>query len=130
MSRFAAVTIAFAALAGFAAVAAGAWAAHGVAPEAKALLETASLYAMTHALAMIGAALARERMAGLARPFAAAAAVLFAAGIAGFSGSLAALALGAKTSGAPIGGAAFLLGWALFAAAALMSLRHHLVDQP
>jgi len=103
------------------AVGAGAFAAHGlrgVLPGAAlALVETAARYQMYHALGMLAAGL-------WPRPsrLAAAAGVLFAAGIVLFSGSLYALALsGARGLGAitPLGGAAFIAGWLALAAAAL-----------
>jgi len=107
-----------AALAGFVCVAAGAFAAHGIAdPRAQELLRTGSLYGFVHVLAtlacapliQIGAARAR-----LAPP-------VFLAGVALFCGSLFALALGAPpTVGAitPFGGLAFLAGWLVLAWAA------------
>jgi uncharacterized membrane protein YgdD (TMEM256/DUF423 family) len=54
----------------------------------------------------------------------------FAAGVVLFGGSLIAVAFNGKGGAAPVGGTAFLVGWALFSAAALASLRHHAVDQP
>ena len=102
------------------AVAAGAFAAHGLRErlDARALevFETGARYHMYHALAMI--------LAGLAATSAARAPTagwLFQAGIALFSGSLYALALtGTKGLGAitPIGGLAFLVGWLWLAWAA------------
>jgi uncharacterized membrane protein YgdD (TMEM256/DUF423 family) len=130
MSRFAAFALGFAGLAGFAGVALGALAAHGLPPDKKALLETASQYALIHALAIAAAALAHERVGGRSRKLFAVAAVCFALGTVLFSGALVALALNGKGGAAPVGGTAFLVGWALFSAAALASLRHHLVDQP
>lgn len=103
--------IVLAALFGFLAVAAGAFAAHGLRDSgadgrALAWIETGSRYQMWHALAMIGwAALGRTGPVPL---------WLFTAGIILFSGSLYALALGAPMAVAavtPIGGVAFLAGW-------------------
>lgn len=101
------------------AVAAGAFAAHGLRGrlEARALevFETGARYHMYHALAIILAALAATsgaRTAGW----------LFQAGIVVFSGSLYALALtDIKILGAitPIGGLAFLAGWVWLAVSAL-----------
>ena len=130
MSRFAAITLAFAGLAGLVGVALGALAAHGFPPDKKALLETASQYALWHALAVTAAALAHERVRGWARRLFVAAAACFAFGIVVFPGALVSLALNGKGGAAPVGGTAFLIGWALFSAAALTSLRHHRVDQP
>lgn len=94
------------------AVAAGAFAAHGLrerlAARALEIFETGARYHMYHALAMV--------LAGLlaATRGAATAGWLFQAGIVLFSGSLYVLALtGVKGLGAvtPIGGLAFLAGW-------------------
>jgi len=90
------------------AVAAGAFAAHGLrerlAPRALEVFETGARYHMYHALAMILAGLLVARGPGW----------MFQAGIVIFSGSLYALALtDVKMLGAitPIGGLAFLAGW-------------------
>jgi uncharacterized membrane protein YgdD (TMEM256/DUF423 family) len=101
------------------AVAAGAFAAHGLRDrlEARALdvFETGARYQMYHALAMILAgviAASGARTAGW----------VFQGGIVVFSGSLYALALtDVKALGAitPLGGLAFLVGWAWLAIAAL-----------
>jgi uncharacterized membrane protein YgdD (TMEM256/DUF423 family) len=109
-----------AAVSGFVAVAAGAFAAHGVAdPTSKELLRTGSTYEMAHALAtLLCAALA----AGI--PRARLAPAWFLGGSLLFSGSLYALALGApRLVGAitPFGGLAFLVGWAVLAWAAATS---------
>lgn len=104
---------------GFIAVAAGAFAAHGLAPRldahALATFETGARYQMYHALAMALAALAAQN--GAARL----ACALFLAGIVLFSGSLYGLALtGTRALGfvTPFGGAAFLAGWIALAFAA------------
>jgi uncharacterized membrane protein YgdD (TMEM256/DUF423 family) len=101
------------------AVAAGAFAAHGLHDRldarAREVFETAARYQMYHALAMILAA-------ALATAGARTAGWIFQAGIVVFSGSLYALALtdvsalGAIT---PIGGVAFLVGWLWLAATAM-----------
>jgi uncharacterized membrane protein YgdD (TMEM256/DUF423 family) len=111
------------ALLGFLGVAAGAFGAHAMraklTPERLDNWKTAADYQLWHALATIFAGLAAARWASGA---AAAAGWCFVAGTAVFSGSLYALAvtdrrkLGAIT---PIGGALFLLGWALLAWTAL-----------
>lgn len=107
-----------AALAGFLAVAFGAFAAHGVSdPRAQELLRTGSLYAFMHALATFAAVLVVRLGGARARivpPF-------FLSGILLFSGSIYALAFGApRWVGAitPIGGFAFLAGWLVLAWAA------------
>ncbi len=107
--------IRLAAISGFVSVAAGAFAAHGMAdPAAKELLRTGSQYEAIHALATLTwAALVPSRGAGVSWPPA-----LFLGGSALFSGSLYALALGApRWMGAvtPLGGLMFLAGWAIFA---------------
>jgi len=101
------------------AVAAGAFAAHGLRErlEARALeiFETGARYQMYHALAMILCAV-------IATSGARTAGWIFQAGIAVFSGSLYALALtDVKILGAitPLGGLAFLAGWAWLAITAL-----------
>lgn len=111
--------IAVAALGGLSSVAFGAFGAHGVDTErARSLLQTGAQYAMAHSLAIIACewlVANGMRRAGVARP-------LFAAGVALFSGSLYALALGApRWTGAitPVGGLLFLAGWAALAVAAL-----------
>jgi uncharacterized membrane protein YgdD (TMEM256/DUF423 family) len=100
------------------AVAAGAFAAHGLRErlEARALevFETGARYHMYHALAMVLAGVVAARGAATAG-------WLFQAGIVVFSGSLYALALSdVKLLGAitPLGGLAFLAGWLWLAYAA------------
>ncbi len=112
-----------AALNGFLAVAAGAFAAHGlkaaISPQDLQIFETGARYHMYHALALGISALAmRGGAAGRARL----AAVLFLAGIVLFSGSLYLLALThvmALAFVTPIGGTAFLAGWLALAFAAV-----------
>jgi len=94
------------------AVAAGAFAAHGLRErlDARALevFETGARYHMVHALAMILAGLVAARAPGW----------VFQGGIVLFSGSLYVLALtgaGPVAWLTPIGGAAFMLGWAALA---------------
>jgi uncharacterized membrane protein YgdD (TMEM256/DUF423 family) len=100
-------------------VAAGAFGAHGlqnrVAPEHLAVFETAVRYQMYHALALLAVAWLVTH--GGART-AVAAGWLFCAGILIFSGSLYILVLsGVRGWGAvtPIGGVAFIVGWAMLA---------------
>ncbi len=118
------MTARFALIAGavamFAAVALGAFGAHALrarlAPEMAEVWRTAVQYHAWHALALLAAGLALDQHPGSTGL--AAAAWLFAAGIALFSGSLYLLALtGLRPLGAvtPLGGVAFLLGWAAFA---------------
>jgi uncharacterized membrane protein YgdD (TMEM256/DUF423 family) len=104
--------LAVAAVGGFLSVAFGAFAAHSVTdPRAQDLLRTGALYGFVHVLATYAAA-PRSRIAP----------PLFLAGVLLFSGSLWAMALGApRVLGAitPIGGLAFLSGWAALAWAVL-----------
>ena len=89
-------------------------------PDMLAVFETGARYQMYHALAIVLVALILGRLDGwLVRT----AGWMFAAGIVLFSGSLYALALtGVTTLGAvtPLGGLAFLVGWALLAVAAVV----------
>ena len=110
-----------AAISGFIAVAAGAFAAHGVQDaSAKGLLRTGSLYELTHALAVLACA----ALAGAGMPRARFAPAWFLGGSVLFCGSLYALAFGApRIVGVitPFGGLAFLTGWAVLAWAAATS---------
>jgi uncharacterized membrane protein YgdD (TMEM256/DUF423 family) len=113
------------ALLGAAAVALGAFGAHGlkarVPPEDLAIFETAARYHLVHALAIVAVAWAVERFPGAP---AQAAGWLFACGIVLFSGSLYALVLsGVRGLGmlTPLGGLLFITGWVALAAAALRS---------
>jgi uncharacterized membrane protein YgdD (TMEM256/DUF423 family) len=109
----------------FLAVAAGAFGAHGlrarVTPRMLEVFETGARYQMFHALGLLAVAwLASQRGAS-----ADGAGWAMLAGIALFSGSLYAMALtGVTRLGmvTPLGGVGFLVGWALFARAA-MALR-------
>jgi uncharacterized membrane protein YgdD (TMEM256/DUF423 family) len=113
------------ALAGFLGVAAGAFGAHGLrgrlSPEMLAIFETAVRYQLYHVFALLITAAAIGRI-GEARLLSLAG-WSFIAGIVLFSGSLFALALtGASSLGAitPLGGLAFLIGWACLAAFAAL----------
>lgn len=124
------VWVGLAALFGLTAVAAGAFAVHGLQAQgdvrAAELVETASRYQMWHALAMLGC-LAYGR--GSRLPV-----WCWSAGIVLFSFSLYALALGApRAVGAvtPAGGSALLLGWAALAWQAFRGdLEPRLPDRP
>jgi uncharacterized membrane protein YgdD (TMEM256/DUF423 family) len=112
-----------AAVNGFLAVAAGAFAAHGLQGRFDAhglsTFETGARYHMYHALAIGLAALAARNAA--AAGTANVASAFFLAGIVLFSGSLYLLALtGTRALGfvTPFGGLAFLVGWAALAWAA------------
>ena len=112
------------ALAGFIGVALGAFGAHGLrsrlTAEMLAVFETGVRYQMYHACAILVVALAAARLDGwLIR----AAGWFFTGGIVLFSGSLYALALTGVTAlgvVTPIGGLAFLAGWACLVAAGLV----------
>jgi uncharacterized membrane protein YgdD (TMEM256/DUF423 family) len=111
------------ALAGVVGVTAGAFGAHGLrgrlSPDMFAVFETAVRYHMYHALALVLVSALMARIDGWLMH---AAGWSFAIGIVLFSGSLYALALtGARFFGpvTPIGGLAFVLGWAFLAIAAL-----------
>jgi len=106
------------------AVAAGAFGAHALrdrlAPDMLAVFETGARYQMYHALGLLAVAWAVAHWPGPA----AAAGWLFVAGTVLFCGSLYLLALtGQRWLGAitPLGGLAFLAGWAALAWAALRS---------
>ncbi len=111
-----------AAINGFLAVAAGAFAAHGLKGSLDAhaleIFETGARYHMYHALAL---GLTAFAMRGPGSGAAQAAAAFFLAGIVLFSGSLYVLALTGMRAMAfvtPFGGLAFLIGWAMLAWAA------------
>jgi len=112
------------ALAAFLAVAFGAFGAHALrarlSPEMLAVFETGVRYQMYHALALLLVAATIPRFGGW---LVLTAGWLMIVGIILFSGSLYALALtGVTTLGAitPIGGLAFLAGWACLAVAAAL----------
>ena len=111
------------ALAGFVGVGLGAFGAHGLrgrlSPEMLAVFETGVRYHMYHALALVATAALMGRLDGRLIN---ATGWLFTAGIVLFSGSLYVVALtGVSVFGAitPIGGLAFLAGWACLAIASL-----------
>jgi uncharacterized membrane protein YgdD (TMEM256/DUF423 family) len=100
-------------------VAAGAFGAHALKarlpPDLLIVFETGVRYQLVHSLALLAVAWAVMRWPGRATT---SAGVLFVAGIVLFSGSLYALALtGVRTLGiiTPLGGAAFIAGWACLA---------------
>jgi uncharacterized membrane protein YgdD (TMEM256/DUF423 family) len=111
------------ALSGAVGVALGAFGAHGLRgrlpPDMLGVFETGVRYHMYHTLALLLVAVMADRVGGRLLT---AAGWSFTAGIVLFSGSLYALATtGVTAIGAvtPIGGLAFLLGWACLAVAAL-----------
>jgi uncharacterized membrane protein YgdD (TMEM256/DUF423 family) len=117
--------IAAAALSGAVAVAAGAFAAHGLDATREAAeigwLHTGSLYQALHAMALL-AVVALDRQGLLQPKLAASSRILFLAGAILFPAALYGLALhGPRWLGAvaPIGGTAFILGWIALALAAI-----------
>lgn len=109
------VWLVIAGLGGLASVAAGALAAHAADnPHAAELLRTGALYGMVHAAALLAVTAAAERRERLGIALAIAGSA-FSIGILLFSFSLFALALTGRADLArvtPIGGFAFLTGWA------------------
>lgn len=104
------------------AVAAGAWAAHGLAdnPTAQMWAETASRYQMLHGAVIAALALAPSRDGGLAAAAFSAARWLFTLGIVLFAGSLYMLAttgVAPFPGSAPIGGTTLIIGWLALAVA-------------
>src|SRR4029079_17064184 len=120
------LTLATAALLMAAAVACGAFGAHALkgrlAPDALAVWQTAVNYHAWHGLALLATGLLMLHMPGARLlPWSAG---LFIAGVALFSGSLYALALGAPSKAGlvtPFGGAAFIAGWIALAIAVITS---------
>ncbi len=128
MAAAAKAWIVVAAASGAIAIALGAFAAHGLdlsteaGRKAREWLQTASQYALIHALAIL-AVVALVRSGALAGGFALAAQGLFVAGSLLFPGALYALAFGGPRwlgAVAPIGGTAFILGWICLGLAALI----------
>ena len=115
--------ILIAALAGFVGVALGAFGAHGLrgrlTPEMLAVFETGVRYQLVHAVALLAVAALMDRLSGW---LIVTAGWLFLSGMVLFSGSLYLLALtGVTILGAitPLGGLAFLAGWACLAFAVI-----------
>jgi uncharacterized membrane protein YgdD (TMEM256/DUF423 family) len=107
---------------GFLAVAAGAFAAHGlegrVTTRALEIFQTGAGYHLTHALAIVGTSLVKGERAARADV----AAWLFTLGVVLFSGSLYFLALSGSNAlvlATPLGGVCLLAGWAALGFAAL-----------
>lgn len=109
--------IVFAGLSGAITVAMGAYAAHSGGGEvARGWLHTGAQYGLWHSIALVAVAAVRARAPGR---LLAASAVLFAAGIALFSGSLFVRALFAWTwiaPATPLGGLCLIAGWLMLAA--------------
>jgi uncharacterized membrane protein YgdD (TMEM256/DUF423 family) len=118
------------ALLGGLAVAAGAIGAHALpeatAPDARRIFQTAQLYHALHALALVAAGAVLMQSEGCRARFSTwllqLAGAAFLTGIACFSGGIyAQVAEGLGSSGGivPLGGVAFMIGWAAFAIGAL-----------
>ena len=123
LSRMDRLFVFFSAIAGLTTVAAGAFGAHvlkgRLSSELFAVFQTAVLYQMFHALALLACAWVVTRWPGRA---ATAAGWMFMVGMVVFSGSLYLIVLGApRWFGAitPLGGTALMLGWICVAWAAL-----------
>ncbi|MET0182596.1 MAG: DUF423 domain-containing protein [Caulobacterales bacterium] len=120
---FARTALVIAAISGLLCVAIGAFGAHGMNdPKPKEWIEIGSRYQMFHTLAVIAAIWLATRGAA----FAGVSVWMFFAGILLFSGSLYAMAFGGpRILGAvtPIGGLAFMGGWAAFAFAAFKAFK-------
>ncbi len=123
-----------AAVNGFLAVAAGAFAAHGlkniITPEMLTIFETGARYHMYHALALLAVSWLSSIRPGAAAAWSGR---LFLVGIVLFSGSLYAYALtGARVLAmiTPIGGTAFLAGWACLLVAAGRVTDSHGGEEP
>jgi uncharacterized membrane protein YgdD (TMEM256/DUF423 family) len=106
----------------FVAVAAGAFGAHALRDRLSADMlgtwQTAAAYQMYHALALLAVGIVLGRFSSEGSQWLTAAGWLFVVGAALFSGSLYALALSGVTwlgAVTPLGGVAFLLGWAAVA---------------
>lgn len=115
--------LALGSLFGFLGVAAGAFGAHALRErlpdDLMAVFRTAVEYQFYHALALLAVGLLARHVASI---WLSAAGAAFAVGVLLFSGSLYVLALtGVRAWGAvtPLGGLAFLVGWACLAVAAL-----------
>jgi len=124
MSRF---WVLVAGIAGFAGVALGAMGAHGPGgsgPDPR-LLDIASRYAMYHGLALLAVAVLSSR-AGRGKGWLDAAGACFTIGVLLFCGSIVLLAVTRVPQFAyvtPVGGIAFLIGWAALAVSALIGER-------
>lgn len=116
--------LAYAGISGAIAVAAAAYASHGLvdAPREQDWMRTASAFQILHALALTITVLLAGRAGRAARWALRLAACLYTVGSALFCGSLYALALSVSPVGgaAPLGGSALIAGWLALAVAALL----------
>ncbi|MDR3514365.1 MAG: DUF423 domain-containing protein [Azospirillaceae bacterium] len=121
------IGLVWAGVSGCVAVAAGAYATHGVGDvQGAAWMTTASGYQLWHALALLGVVLAAGRRPGWPDRLLGLAGVCFGLGSLLFCGALYTLALigaGPLTALAPVGGTLLMLGWLAVAASALAPSR-------
>lgn len=110
--------LAFAGFNGVMAVSLGAFAAHGAAPEIKALLTTGGHYQMVHAaLAAVLALFATSRLLRMAGWLAGAGGLIFCLSLA----AVGLLSLPVMGAVAPVGGVLMIAGWALLVFAGFLS---------
>jgi uncharacterized membrane protein YgdD (TMEM256/DUF423 family) len=116
------VFLSLGAVSAFIAVACGAFGAHALRDRLSAEMlgtwQTAAAYQMYHALALLAVGIVLGRFSSDGSVWLSVAGWLFAGGMVLFSGSLYALALSGTTwlgAVTPLGGVAFLLGWAAMA---------------
>jgi uncharacterized membrane protein YgdD (TMEM256/DUF423 family) len=114
------IWIAIGALFGLVSVGMAAYASHGLPPERATLAMTGASLGAWHALALIGAGLLSERRRGALVHVAAG---LFGLGTLMFCGGVFLRALSDVSLGpvTPLGGTALLIGWGVFAVAALVA---------
>ncbi len=115
--------LALAGVSGCAAVGLGAYGAHGLTGDEvmRRAWETGVAYQFWHTLALVAVAMLMERRQGMTSRLLGLAALLFAFGIFGFSGSLYVFGKTGEvliTGLAPIGGMSLMAGWLAFAVAA------------
>ncbi len=115
------IALAVGGICGALAVAMAAIAAHAPAGARVDLLVIGWQIALPHAAMIIVAALVAERCVGLARRYAVAAVILFAAGTVIFPGSLYIAGFGGPSLAAPLGGMALILAWFVLVLAATRS---------
>ncbi len=112
------ISLVVAGVSGALAVTMAAIAAHAPAGARVELLTVAWQIALPHAAAIIGVALAAERMAGLQARYLKAATILLILGTILFPGSLYLSAFGGPGQAAPLGGLCLILGWIVLVFAA------------
>ena len=128
ITRFAVVLYVIGAISGLLSVALAAFAAHAlinIAPtgeQAVVWFKEATAFQMNHALASIGVTAISERLqVGRGRSLMRVGAAFLAAGAILFPGALYSVSFGGPVFFAPYGGVAAMIGWALFAVAAVVT---------